>query len=686
MRVLLRTIALLSAAVVIAGCDSGGGGDVADAGQAFPDPQVGLQGTAAKGIISGGDVTVTDASGVELPLRSSTETDDDGGYELVFTEATVAAGLDLPLTVTVTGGTATCDFDEDGTDDDCSDGAGGFVAFGETYDLPADFTLRAGVTATENGVATVNVTAASEVAVRIARRTAGTSPLTVADVNRANAQISGMLGAMTGIDMGSRTLTRIGVVDLTRVDATSGGVPLAQFATAAFSAAILDLIDPADPDADTIAEVMGQVVDSLTEDANGNLAISGTSFGRITRAMANGLQIAANRLGTTTISGLTQAIANARNQADLFDGLGDNEVVIPEPADPQSTEPLDLTQRFVAEMSRVINTTLVVTGADGFGGSAQGVTESLAAELDVTTGLASDTSTMAFNQIDEPLRQAATDAELDGDPVVVGEGDVTFTLAKTSDGTTGDEIITVTNLSSTYTQGEGEEAVSSVLTVSEMGTTSNGFAFTMEGVSLVGSSGGAPVFGFAGEAEGTFNPSDKHTIQTLMLEGDLTGSSGSYGTTIELWDILVDDTDTETANHVDGSYRVELRFQGNATEDLTLTFWGDIGSNAADLEPGVATTSMTNFLFEAGLDAIMGGIYRTGSISGSDPEDYVMDTTRLTDGTVYLTLTVVQDSNGFNVTEGVFTVGEVETGTLNPQTGLVTYSDGSVQALPAIIF
>ena len=139
-----------------------------------------LEGTASKGLIAGGRVTVVDADGSTL-LASAT-TFSTGAYSISFTPEQVAAGINTPLQVVVSSdGTATsvCDADNDATgDDDCftgfsADSTPQYAAFGETFALGADFEMRAVLSdlppATAAGASiTVNPTPLTDIAAGIA--------------------------------------------------------------------------------------------------------------------------------------------------------------------------------------------------------------------------------------------------------------------------------------------------------------------------------------------------------------------------------------------------------------------------------------------------------------------------------------------------------------------------------------
>ena len=328
-----RFILCCAALLSITGC--GGGTDVRieDSGSPIPLPTDGITGIALKGAISGGVVTVTDASGATLEIREGGLTQPRGRFAVTFSEATVSGGVMGPLTVTVQGGEATCDIDQPDTTEDCPRGDDQFIAFGERFSLPEDFTIRGTLArlpdATDN-IYTVNISPASDLATHLAERQAEGTALTSEEVEAAEAQVLALIERLSGIPMNGASLVTDRVFDITSLDATTDSVGDQSWAIMAFASAVLSELDPDDTDVDTLPEVFARIQDELSVDDNGNLVATGTTLSRLSSAMAVGLQTVNLQLASrgTSRATLIDAEALARQNVGMFALIGNQDVTL----------------------------------------------------------------------------------------------------------------------------------------------------------------------------------------------------------------------------------------------------------------------------------------------------------------------------------------------------------------------
>lgn len=366
MKQTLQNILLLSSIILIPACDTGTDGTIDDVGEPVPAPSNGATGAAVKGVIAGATITVTDATGADIGIASGATTSADGSFELVFTEAAIAAGISGPLTVVVdgTGATSVCDYDDpDTTENDCGEG----IAFGDTFVLPDGFVLRGttlDVPTASSLVVTVNVSPVSELAHTLALAAAADSALTIDDVTTADRQVLGLIQSMTGVDMSGLRIADIPLADITSLDADTDAAPDATFAMLAVSAAIVGDIDAG---ALTVADVMTRLQEQLSLNEDGNLTATGTNLGRFAGAVANalvGIQAQLEARGNTR-DGITQAVDAAAANAVIYLGIGAGTIVIPSIALPDSTDSVDLTRAFVAAISAGSDAVMSTTIAEG---------------------------------------------------------------------------------------------------------------------------------------------------------------------------------------------------------------------------------------------------------------------------------------------------------------------------------
>ena len=284
-----------TAILLLAGC--GGGTDVFldDASAPLPPPRDGLRGIVIKGAISGGSVTVTDASGAVLEIVQSTFTGADGRYALTFSEAEVSRGIEAPLTLTVTGGTAVCDVDLPDTNDDCEIADETFLSFGQVFELEEDFVLRGTLASlspdsASEPVYTLNVSPATDLATALAETAAEGSALTPQDVEDANEQVLLLLELLTDIELPGSELARSTLFDVTALTVGNAASTDMTLVLVAFASAVLSEFDPGDTDTDTLPEILTRLKTELTVNDEGNLVATGTTLSRLSASMAIGLQ------------------------------------------------------------------------------------------------------------------------------------------------------------------------------------------------------------------------------------------------------------------------------------------------------------------------------------------------------------------------------------------------------------
>ncbi len=325
--------------------------------------------------------------------------------------------------------------------------------------------------------------------------------------------------------------------------------------------------------------------------------------------------------------------------------------------EPDSSDPLDQTKVFVSSLSSVINSMLLTTGAEGFGGSQQGATEVFADELDAVAQLSSGAATTAFMQ----LKMAVIDA---GDALAAGEtGSLEGTGVSGSATLSADSnTLTVTGASSTATDGTD----SVTITVDSGSRVEDGTSgsLSMTGVTMETSQSDSVVQTFTGDITLTFSAEgDDLGLSAVTFNGSVSVAADA-GSSFAINATLSNITGTPTAEDttaINGDYTASFTFMSSGTDDLNIALEGALHGLNQSYSASTGTTT----------------IWGTASRDGST------DTDTLTDMTA--TLTLVLDLANGQLVSGTFTVGSEETGTLD-DTGLVVYSDGSAQYLPAAIF
>ena len=661
MKSILQSIALVSAILFIVSCDSGGSSGLTNVPITPPqppaDPEFGIDGRAVKGVVGGGTITVVDSAGADVAIASGGTTNADGSYTVIFDQADVAA----PIVVTVAGGdgaTMVCDIDLAGTDDDCAVGDGTSVAFGESYPLPATFALRGLIAEvpTEDGAsATVNITPASDLATNLALASADTSALTADDVEDASSQVLGLIQTITGTDLSGQDLNDIAIPDVSD-SADAAAASEESLAIAAFGAAII----ANQGDGETVGDVISRVNASLSANAEGNLAASGTELGSLTNSVVTALTTVSAQVtaGGGDSSAVDAAVDNAEAIEEVYDAIGDEDVSVPPVPEPGSTEPVDQTKAFITTFSNVVSSALATTGAAGAGVDGQSATELFATELDAVAALNSGPATAASGALKDAVNAAVADLTEDGTVAFDNEdatNPVTFSLTKAG------TVFSIADASSTQTSAFGTVVVISATT----GTSEGAGVFSLEGVTMVTTTPGAaqgddPVTTQTFTA-GTLTGAvvDGNTVTTFV--GTVSGAlaTTSFGLNIVYTDPIAAGSDTYTAT---------ISFASATADDLSLRLSGVVGEDISNYS---ATAGGDTIAFTASSTSTSAG---TGNVVFSD-------------GTVLMTLSlengvVVADQAGNIAT---LTVAGTETGTVSAN-GTVTYSDGSIQSLPAGIF
>jgi len=645
MKSFLQNIALLTAVVLIASC-GGGSGTAVDVVPVLPDPppKSGVNGQVIKGPVVGATISVSDASGGSVGLTETVTTGEDGSYSASFTVPAIEAGITTPITITATGGNITCDWNVDG-DDDCGVG----ISFGSTYPAPAGFKLSgfSTIIAGDNEeTVLVNINVATDLAVRLAGAGAGDDAVAAAE-----AQVLGLIQVATGTNLSGVKLRTLVLPDLTA--AASAALSEQEFSIALFSAAVIgqvgnnDLVD--------IPAVITSIFEGITV-VNGNISISGTLLARMATQVSVGaaaIQAQFDAAGVAAPTFIANIEANSAGNAALFLLTGDQQVTVSAPPVPGSDDPLDQTKTFVTSLSAVINSLLTTTGAQGFGGTQQGATEMFADELHAVSVLGSGASTSAFSQLLNAVMDSETALTAGGSAMLTGDN-VSGTLTLSDDEAT----TTLTDASSSWTDGD----IAVILTLPS-GTHMNDRAagsLSGTGITLTTSQGETLLQTFTGGLSMTFSPEkDDLGLSAMTFNGSITttGTAGTFSLDVDLSDLTGSTAPDSDTSDIAGNYTVTLSF-----DDLAVSL------------NGVLRGLNQEFSITSGGDTIWGTVTREGDI----------DTDTLTDMTTTLTLVLDLSGSG-ELVSGTFTVGGEQTATLDSD-GVVFYSDGSVQALPAAIF
>jgi len=684
----LQNLVVFSAILLLTACGGGSGGTVDEVPVSPGNPTVTIAGAAVKGPILGGTITVTDANGAAVAISSGDTTDiTDGSYSISISATSTIA---TPVTVTVTGGSAICDRPA---------GCSLTVAFGDIYALDADFSMSSVVRMlpAQATAHSGNISLASALATKLALGSGVT--LTDSAVVTSQNQVKGLIKALTGIDVGEGDLNDIALVDITDTTAT-GSASLTSLAMSAFSAAALDLVDSTDPDNDTLGKAvanMALAISSGVDVTTGNVSLKASTIAVLARSLQASLGTVVSNLDTAGVDarydGLRAAAELATQAAVLSEAAAaadpDADITVSPPAVDETTA-IAQTRAFVDTLSRVINTTLTVTGAEGVGTDGDGATELLSDELEMVRLMSSAEATMAFDQMMHAICMATNGddyCETDNRTIEAGatitdsdaaEDGVTFTATNSDT-----NVLTVSDVTSTAGSAEGVQVT---LTVGTITHDINGGMTSMSDVVMVTSAEGTTVQTFMGDVAATFDDTtDGLGLSSLTLNGDLAGAMAdapSFSVAIMFSEMTGITNDWFATSGVTGMYTATLGFS-SASDTLSLNFNGTIGSN------------VQSYAIVANDDMVMGSVTRT---IGADRS--VTDVDTMTDGTAVLSLTVTgwleplgpdHDSTTQTVMgtqvqfPGTLSVSGETTGTLD-ENGIVEYTDGSVQLIPGRVF
>jgi hypothetical protein len=655
MKSFLQNTALVGGIVLLVSC---GGDDSSSTGDVTPpeDPPVsGVEGQVIKGPVVGASISVLDATRNDVALnRAVVTTDGTGSYSARFTVVEIEAGIDIPIIVNAEGGDIVCDYNMN--DMGCPVSEGVYVAVGETFPMPADLILSgwSPVLASGNEEAVdANINIATDMAVGLAENEADVAggPLTDQMFADAVGRVLGLVQIVTGTNLSGVDLRTVTLPDLSSI--ASVELNDQSLALALFGSSFIGQVDAADPDSNLL-QVLNTNFESLSINASGNLQTTGAVLAKMASSISTGvagLKAQYTAAGKDVPDILTNIEFNAAGSSELFALSGDNPITISAPAVPGSGEPLDQTKEFVATLSSVIDAALVTTGAENFGGTQKGVTEVFADELDAVGQLSSGVATKAFSQILDAIDTASS---LTAGGSIAMSGDVTGTLSRSEDGLT-DSLADVIS-----TAAEGDIEVTITIPTGSHFENGTSASLTGIGIHMTTSQAGALLQTFHGDISMSFvEENDDLGLNAATFDGSITteAAEGTFAVNADLSNITGTTEQNIGTKDVEADYTATFSFA-----DLVISMNGKIYENNQ------------SFAVTAGGNTIWGTVSREGDI----------DTDTLTDMTTTLTLILDLSENG-ELVSGNFTVAGEETATMDDQ-GIVYYSDGSIQSLPAAIF
>lgn len=653
MKSFLQNTALVAGIVLLASCGGGGGPSTIPV-PPFEDPPVsGVNGQVIKGPVEGATISVSDSSGAAIATSETETTDAAGSYSASFTVPAIEAGINTPIVVNAEGGDIVCDYDVNGMGCPVSEGV--WAAVGDTFPAPEGMVLSGISTVVagddeETVAVSINI-ATTFVAVLVEEAAAGG---TISDdmVATAEAQVLGLAQIVTGADLSGVELRTQELPDLSA--ATSAELTAQNVALALFGSSLIGQVDVADPELANIDLVIGDIFAGLSTTPSGDIQAIGTVLARMAASVsvgATGIQSQFDEAGVEAPAFLANIESNSAGSSELFALSGDNPITISAPAVPGSGEPLDQTKEFVATLSSVIDAALVTTGAENFGGTQKGVTEVFADELDAVGQLSSGVATKAFSQILDAIDTASS---LTAGGSIAMSGDVTGTLSRSEDELT-DSLADVIS-----TAAEGDIEVTITIPTGSHFENGTSASLTGIGIHMTTSQAGALLQTFHGDISMSFvEENDDLGLNAATFDGSITteAAEGTFAVNADLSNITGTTEQNIGTKDVEADYTATFSFA-----DLVISMNGKIYENNQ------------SFAVTAGGNTIWGTVSREGDI----------DTDTLTDMTTTLTLILDLSENG-ELVSGNFTVAGEETATMDDQ-GIVYYSDGSIQSLPAAIF
>ncbi len=643
MRSTILTTSLLLLLFLVAGC--GGGSDSSEniVENPPPAPMDGITGRVSSRM-SGAALSVVDAESSEVVLASGRTTNSQGTYNLIFSEFAIEEGIMAPLIVSAdgSGATAICDFDAEG-DSDCLTADGSLAPFGSTYTLPNGYIFR-GLSATfppdtgdgADRSVTVNISAASDLATHYALTSAAGASLVAADVDTASQQALGVVEFITGLTTNGSALNDIAIIDLTN----PGSPGTDSLALALFGASLNGSVDTDIPSLSTYHRVLSRITDNIQVDPNSEsnyLTAPGNFLAQTINAYIATAEAHQASLPSPSPV-LAGAIAAQKSAAKYAFLAGSNPISIALPADPASDEPLAQSKTFASRLSEVMGSTLITSSVDGFGGTAAGAASVYSEQLSVTTTLTSREVRQAFIQLDDAIAEAVANSETE----LTGTN-VSGVLSVEGD--------TVTMSTATSTVSNIQTGISVNITIPTGTRVSPG-------------------------ATGVFDATEI-TISVSQTQDDLTTQQLFQGALVMNMVAVTSGADVSTMN-----------YNGNIRASSGLNFTGNLGlASLAPFESGSTSPTGTydsTFVFADGSTVSMQGkletqisMYTVNSGASTIMADLEMNS--VTDMTTTLNLTL--DSSN-RVTGGELVSQGVSTGTIDDD-GIISYSDGTSQALPA---
>lgn len=355
-RTFQRTLAV-GLVAFLASCGGGGGGGDYMAPPPTSSFTYSLDGAAIKGTIISAPVRVLDASGNSV--GSSTTTDANGHFSLTFT---TSQQLSLPLQVVVGGNGAqsVCDVRptcQVGLD---ADGNTVSVGFGDIYDLPAGFELRAAITSmdsagTDSFSTTAWVSPLSEFVTATALAMGDGTTLTADNISQANTKVGQLISNVfpsvtVPADLDIRT---VAIMDLARPgDAPSEAINNLGIAASTISASTAYFVDA---NSSTRGDI-GQVVTAFSDHIAASTDAGDLLDPRDAAVLANeAVEAAGDLLADVDASNLTLPADYTRD--DLQTTITDAQTALPAITDiwtnievGQSTDPVDSTATGWADM------------------------------------------------------------------------------------------------------------------------------------------------------------------------------------------------------------------------------------------------------------------------------------------------------------------------------------------------
>jgi len=366
-------LCVLSLLILLASC--GGGSDSSENIIVDPPapPQDGIGGSAASRI-RGGRISIQDANGDDVVVASGRTTNESGSYRLVFSEFEILEGITPPLLLTLdgTGATAVCDFDQEG-DNDCLTREGNFASYGETYNLPDGFSLRALAPTyppeSESGdrLINVNFSAASDLAAALAIESSAGGTLDRDLVELANQQAMGFVEFTSGLSSSGLDINSIANLDLPVASST----PTPALALALFNASLHGQVNTEVSNVADYRRVLNRMTNQVNATATGNLRSMGSYLSQAMTAFVTGSTAYQASLATPSAV-LAGAIASRQIPVRLLEQTGSGTVDIALPADPASSDALDRGRTMISRLSEVMGSTLLISTTPAFGGTREG--------------------------------------------------------------------------------------------------------------------------------------------------------------------------------------------------------------------------------------------------------------------------------------------------------------------------